>query len=426
MNNEYLDQYCTLIIQNKDQNAIAGKTNCHHIIPQYYYKINNLKISYSKQNLVHLYYKDHILAHYYICLCAIGKLKYGEAIAFFSLVNRKWKYEDFDPKTDLSEFDSLNQMRVEALSSNNRGRNKGHFPPQAKEKSLASIKIRVQELNDNLVFESCREAQNYYNIANIHWMSRALQDLDGRDLILSKSYGKLFLRLKDQPPYSEEEILKNIEHLKFLAKEKPDPNAKKIFQYSLKGDLINTFDSFSQFSKKFKGYSSGRKFPFITYSNDSIISDKWMLKEEIECFLSSKFIYAYDIKDFSCPIIIGTVRDASLFLNLKESLIRDSYNKNIIINEKYVFSKIPLFQNELESKFLKSRSQQNIDLYLYDDKLQFLNHFTSYLEAATYLNKDKKDIYNMVAKSKRALNLIKSNQKCRLKGIYIFKEILHG
>lgn len=46
------------------------KTQLHHIIPRKYYTYNKLEINNSRENLVNLLYKDHILAHYYLALCA--------------------------------------------------------------------------------------------------------------------------------------------------------------------------------------------------------------------------------------------------------------------------------------------------------------------------------------------------------------------
>ena len=74
--NEYLDKYCELIENNKNTKREKFKTQQHHIIPRSYYKHNNLEIDNSKENLVNLLYKDHILAHYYLCLCTKGNLKY--------------------------------------------------------------------------------------------------------------------------------------------------------------------------------------------------------------------------------------------------------------------------------------------------------------------------------------------------------------
>jgi len=71
--NKYFRKYCDLILKNKNTPDIKFKTQKHHIIPKFYFKTNNLEIDNSKENLVNLLYKDHILAHYYLCLFLIDK-----------------------------------------------------------------------------------------------------------------------------------------------------------------------------------------------------------------------------------------------------------------------------------------------------------------------------------------------------------------
>lgn len=107
IDNEYLDQYCELIISNLNQEKIKCQTQGHHIVPKCYFISNELNIDNSEENLINLLYKDHILAHYYLCLCTEGNLQYKLANAFFHLTARKWNYEDFDPETDLSEYQRL-------------------------------------------------------------------------------------------------------------------------------------------------------------------------------------------------------------------------------------------------------------------------------------------------------------------------------
>ena len=76
IDNEYLDKYCELIELNKDTKKERPKTQSHHIVPVSYFKLSKLPIDNSKENRVNLLYKDHILVHYYLCLCTKGKFKY--------------------------------------------------------------------------------------------------------------------------------------------------------------------------------------------------------------------------------------------------------------------------------------------------------------------------------------------------------------
>lgn len=70
MDNEYLDKYCQLIIQNKNRVRQKYITQCHHIVPRKYFNYNNLPVDNSAENKVNLMYSDHLLAHYYLALCA--------------------------------------------------------------------------------------------------------------------------------------------------------------------------------------------------------------------------------------------------------------------------------------------------------------------------------------------------------------------
>ena len=75
--NNYLIFYLELIKNNIKTKKQKCKTNRHHIIPRCYFKFKKLEIDNSENNLVNLLYKDHILAHYYLCLCCSNvALKY--------------------------------------------------------------------------------------------------------------------------------------------------------------------------------------------------------------------------------------------------------------------------------------------------------------------------------------------------------------
>lgn len=64
--NDYLDKYVDLILANASTERFEGSTQCHHIIPRAYFKFIDVECDNSLDNLVHLSYKDHILAHYYL------------------------------------------------------------------------------------------------------------------------------------------------------------------------------------------------------------------------------------------------------------------------------------------------------------------------------------------------------------------------
>ena len=70
VDNEYLDRYVDLICDNFNTPNVTKKTQQHHIRPRYYYKHTHQRLDNSKQNLVNLLYKDHVLAHYYLFKCS--------------------------------------------------------------------------------------------------------------------------------------------------------------------------------------------------------------------------------------------------------------------------------------------------------------------------------------------------------------------
>lgn len=90
--NEYLDFYCKLVEQNSTTKKEKHKTQLHHIIEKCYYKKHNLKVDNSKENLVYLLYKDHVIAHYYLALCSKDKYyKFANISAIKGLLGKRYK-----------------------------------------------------------------------------------------------------------------------------------------------------------------------------------------------------------------------------------------------------------------------------------------------------------------------------------------------
>ena len=85
IDNEFLFKYCSLMIANLSTPYNSKATQHHHIIPRLYYRENNLVLDNSKDNIVNLKYKDHMLAHFYLMKCAANtnfKYKMAYSVQF--------------------------------------------------------------------------------------------------------------------------------------------------------------------------------------------------------------------------------------------------------------------------------------------------------------------------------------------------------
>ena len=86
--NEYLNKYLSIITNNTKTMRLKYKTQKHHIIPRAVFTHNKEPLDNSESNIVNLEYRNHILAHYYLYMCATGWFKYPAAKAVDYLVKR--------------------------------------------------------------------------------------------------------------------------------------------------------------------------------------------------------------------------------------------------------------------------------------------------------------------------------------------------
>ena len=148
--NKWLDKYCKLIESNNNIKIEKDKTQTHHIIPQCYYKLINQNIDNSKENKINLLYKDHILAHYYLCLSCKEKLKYKLEYAFFYMLGNqyyinKYKLNNMSLLEDIKEFkDGLYEDYCKRQSDKLKGR---VLSPESIEKAKISRNNRTPEQN---------------------------------------------------------------------------------------------------------------------------------------------------------------------------------------------------------------------------------------------------------------------------------------
>lgn len=91
IDNEYLQKYCQVIERNRRTPVRARVTHKHHIVPKCWFKLTNSEINNELNNLVNLPYREHFLAHYYLCLCTEDPFKYANQLALMCLQSLKNK-----------------------------------------------------------------------------------------------------------------------------------------------------------------------------------------------------------------------------------------------------------------------------------------------------------------------------------------------
>ena len=89
VDNEYLVKYSQLVTRHTRTARKAKQTNSHHIIPKSWFNLNKLPVNNSISNLVNLPYREHVLAHYYLCLCTEDPFKYANQLGLMCLTTRK-------------------------------------------------------------------------------------------------------------------------------------------------------------------------------------------------------------------------------------------------------------------------------------------------------------------------------------------------
>ena len=108
IDNEYLTKYCNLIISNMNQTSVPSKTQRHHIVPKYVYQHFGIDVDDSESNIVNLYYKDHLLAHYYLAMCSSTAEYIGNNVLAIRYVLNGKKLTDID-EVDI-DFDKYQQL----------------------------------------------------------------------------------------------------------------------------------------------------------------------------------------------------------------------------------------------------------------------------------------------------------------------------
>lgn len=150
IDNEYLDLYINLILKNEYTPVIKFKTQRHHILPRSFFKLNNLPLDDSNSNVVNLFYKDHVLAHYYLSLCTFDKLKYANQNAIYHVLGNSnyLKNPNYDvEKALLMNLDKWQKITEEmAITRSQLYKGKKYKP------NTLEHKKRISELNSGNIY----------------------------------------------------------------------------------------------------------------------------------------------------------------------------------------------------------------------------------------------------------------------------------
>ena len=178
--NNYLEKYINLILDNLNTPKEKYKTQCHHIIPKCYFKNNNLSIDDSSNNKVNLLYKDHILAHYYLCLCTKNKLYYQMTIAFTNLSKGKNGFQ-----LNLDEYQQLYEDRKEYSSSLRQGKSGTKWTEEHRLKFIKSRTGKPSNMSEENRLKQSQRAKN-----NTYRLGTNMSDYT-KQLISSHNKGKI-------------------------------------------------------------------------------------------------------------------------------------------------------------------------------------------------------------------------------------------
>lgn len=149
IDNEYLDKYVSLIESNLETKRTKFVTQRHHIIPRYYYNVNNLEVDNSKDNLVNLSYKCHFLAHLYLSKCSSSeKFSYNNLVALHYMT----KKVDFNCDWEEVDLDLLQEAYEKAKKY--ASKYNSMYDEKIREKHLSSVRdTRVREKISNTLKE---------------------------------------------------------------------------------------------------------------------------------------------------------------------------------------------------------------------------------------------------------------------------------
>lgn len=153
VNNDYLDKYVQLIMENESRTKEKFRTQIHHIIPRCYYVHHNKKVDSSKLNTVVLLHKDHVLAHYYLYRCAKEEwFQIANIDAFKHVLNnvayKEQSFYDYERKmfVMLDDYQLMMEKTNQAKSKRMTGIPRGPMSEEHKEKLRQANLGKTQSL----------------------------------------------------------------------------------------------------------------------------------------------------------------------------------------------------------------------------------------------------------------------------------------
>ena len=90
IDNQYLDLYTNIIVNNLNTPRIKFKTEKHHIVPKFYFKYMKMACDNSELNIINLYNTDHIKAHVYqprFNMSALNCVKFSSSTTIIAVLD---------------------------------------------------------------------------------------------------------------------------------------------------------------------------------------------------------------------------------------------------------------------------------------------------------------------------------------------------
>lgn len=285
IDNEYLDKYINLINTNRNTKKIKYETNLHHIIPRHYFTHNNLDIDNSKENKVNLYFKDHMLAHFYLAGCTKGQDKYWNLYSIYLLSGKSTNQLDIEFIESLEDFNFIYENSIKSEYNHRKGckvsedtRNRMKEAQQLRVKKFGATNKNYVWVNNNIKdYMIPRDElelyeQDGFKKGRLYKHSKETKEKIGekaKNRVISDDFRKKMSEIAKKQVCSEEKRKKLSEYAKARVGEKNSFYGKK---HSKESNLKNRLSHINK----------------IWVTNGYIT--KMIEKEDLDLFISKGFI----------------------------------------------------------------------------------------------------------------------------------------